>query len=102
MKMPLEGVTVLDLSHALAGPHCSTMLADYGANVIKLETPGAGDIARAWGVPMDGGETSYFVGLHRNKKGISIDLKNPEGKELFFKLIEKADIVLDKFRAGCI
>lgn len=102
MKMPLEGVTVLDLSHALAGPHCSTMLADYGANVIKLETPGAGDIARAWGVPMDGGETSYFVGLHRNKKGISIDLKNPEGKELFFKLIEKADIVLENFRPGAL
>jgi crotonobetainyl-CoA:carnitine CoA-transferase CaiB-like acyl-CoA transferase len=102
MKMPLEGVTVLDLSHALAGPHCSTMLADYGANVIKLETPGAGDIARAWGVPLEGGETSYFVGLHRNKKGISIDLKNPEGKELFFKLIEKADIVLENFRPGAL
>lgn len=102
MKMPLEDVMVLDLSHALAGPHCSTMLADFGAHVIKLETPGAGDIARAWGAPLPGGENSYFVGLHRNKRGISIDLKTAEGKELFFKLVEKADVVLENFRPGAL
>jgi crotonobetainyl-CoA:carnitine CoA-transferase CaiB-like acyl-CoA transferase len=102
MKMPLEDVTVLDLSHALAGPHCSTMLADFGARVIKLETPGAGDIARAWGSPLPGGENSYFVSLHRNKQGISIDLKTAEGKELFFKLVEKADVVLENFRPGAL
>lgn len=102
MKMPLEDVIVLDLSHALAGPHCSTMLADYGAQVIKLETPGSGDIARAWGSPMPGGENSYFVALHRNKRGIAIDLKTAEGKELFFKLVEKADVVLENFRPGAL
>lgn len=102
MKMPLEDVTVLDLSHALAGPHCSTMLADFGARVIKLETPGSGDIARAWGSPLPGGENSYFVGLHRNKKGIAIDLKSAEGKELFFQLVEKADVVLENFRPGAL
>ncbi len=102
MKMPLEDVIVLDLSHALAGPHCSTLLADFGAQVIKLETPGAGDIARAWGAPLPGGENSYFVGLHRNKRGISIDLKTAEGKELFFKLAEKADVVLENFRPGAL
>jgi formyl-CoA transferase/CoA:oxalate CoA-transferase len=102
MKMPLEDVTVLDLSHALAGPHCSTMLADFGARVIKLETPGSGDIARAWGSPLPGGENSYFVGLHRNKKGIAIDLKSAEGKELFFRLVEKADVVLENFRPGAL
>jgi formyl-CoA transferase/CoA:oxalate CoA-transferase len=102
MKMPLEDVTVLDLSHALAGPHCSTMLADFGAHVIKLETPGSGDIARAWGSPLPGGENSYFVGLHRNKKGIAIDLKSAEGKELFFRLVEKADVVLENFRPGAL
>lgn len=102
MKMPLEDVTVLDLSHALAGPHCSTLLADFGAQVIKLETPGAGDIARAWGAPLPGGENSYFVGLHRNKRGISIDLKSAEGKELFFRLAEKADVVLENFRPGAL
>ena len=90
MKMPLEDVVVLDLSHALAGPHCSTMLADYGAKVYKLETPGSGDIARAWGAPLPGGESSYFASLHRNKKGLSIDLKTVEGKELFMRLAEKA------------
>ena len=90
MKMPLEDVMVLDLSHALAGPHCSTMLADFGAHVIKLETPGAGDIARAWGAPLPGGENSYFVGLHRNKRGISIDLKTAEGKAELNRRIDKA------------
>ena len=102
MKMPLENVTVLDLSHALAGPHCSTLLADFGAQVIKLETPGAGDIARAWGVPLPGGENTYFVGLHRNKQGVSIDLKTDEGKALFFRLAEKADVLLENFRPGAL
>jgi len=102
MKLPLENVIVLDLSHALAGPHCSTLLADFGAQVIKLETPGAGDIARAWGAPLPGGENSYFVGLHRNKQGISIDLKTEEGKALFFRLAEKADVLLENFRPGAL
>jgi formyl-CoA transferase/CoA:oxalate CoA-transferase len=102
MKMPLEDVVVLDLSHALAGPHCSTMLADYGARVYKLETPGSGDIARAWGAPLPGGETSYFSSLHRNKKGLSIDLKTAEGKELFMRLAEKADVILENFRVGAL
>ena len=102
MRMPLEDVTVLDLSHALAGPFCSTMLADFGAQVIKLEPGGAGDIARAWGPPLPGGETSYFVSLHRNKKGIEIDLKRPEGKDLFFRLVERSDVVLENYRVGAL
>jgi crotonobetainyl-CoA:carnitine CoA-transferase CaiB-like acyl-CoA transferase len=102
MRMPLEDVTVLDLSHALAGPFCSTMLADFGAQVIKLEPAGAGDIARAWGPPLPGGETSYFVSLHRNKKGIEIDLKRPEGKDLFFRLVERCDVVLENYRVGAL
>ena len=99
---PLEGVTVLDLTHALAGPFCSTMLADFGANVIKLEPPGAGDIARGWGMPLPGGETSYFATLHRNKRGIIIDLKHPEGKELYFRLVERSDVVLENYRVGAL
>ena len=102
MRMPLEDVRVLDLSHALAGPFCSTMLADFGADVIKLEPRGAGDIARAWGAPLPGGETAYFVSLHRNKKGIEIDLKAPEGKALFFRLVEKCDVVLENYRVGAL
>ena len=102
MRMPLEDVTVLDLSHALAGPFCSTMLADFGASVIKLEPAGAGDIARSWGPPLPGGETSYFVSLHRNKKGIEIDLKHPHGKDLFFRLVERCDVVLENYRVGAL
>ena len=102
MKTPLEGITVLDLSHALAGPYCSTMLADFGANVIKIEPPEHGDIARAWGVPLPGGEYSYFVGLHRNKRGMAIDFKNPQGRELFFELLAKADVVLENYRVGVL
>jgi len=102
MMLPLEGLKVLDLSHALAGPFCSTMLADYGAEVIKIEPPGSGDIARAWGTKLPGGETDYFVGLHRNKKGIVLDLKNPEGKETFLKMVERCDVVLENFRAGTL
>ncbi|HKZ05094.1 MAG TPA: CoA transferase [Methylomirabilota bacterium] len=102
MRLPLEDVTVLDLSHALAGPFCSTMLADFGARVIKVEPRGAGDIARAWGTPLPGGETAYFVSLHRNKQGIAVDLKQPEGKELFFKMMEKADVVLENYRTGAL
>jgi crotonobetainyl-CoA:carnitine CoA-transferase CaiB-like acyl-CoA transferase len=102
MRMPLEDVAVLDLSHALAGPFCSTMLADFGAEVVKLEPKGAGDIARAWGPPLPGSETSYFVSLHRNKKGIALDLKHPRGKELFFSLVERCDVVLENYRTGAL
>ncbi len=102
MSRPLDDITVLDLSHALAGPYCSTMLADYGANVIKLEPPGAGDLARVWGSPMPGPDYSYFVTIHRNKRSIIVDLKKPEGKALFFKLVEKADVVLENFRVGAL
>ena len=98
MQFPLEDVKVIDLSHALAGPFCSTMLADFGAQVIKVEPPGAGDIARGWGVPIAGGETAYFVGLHRNKRGIILDLKSPEGKAVFFKMVEQAVVVLENYR----
>ena len=102
MKTPLEDIRVLDLSHALAGPYCSTMLADYGAQVIKIEPPGSGDISRAWGAPMPGGETAYFVSLHRNKRGVVLDLKHPEGRETFLRMAEKCDVVLENYRIGVL
>ncbi len=102
MQLPLQDVKVLDLSHALAGPFCSTMLADFGAQVIKIEPPGSGDIARGWGTVMPGGETEYFVGVHRNKQGIVLDLKSETGKQLFLDLVAKADIVLENFRVGTL
>jgi formyl-CoA transferase/CoA:oxalate CoA-transferase len=100
--MPLEDVKVLDLSHALAGPFCSTMLADYGAQVIKIEPPERGDISRAWGSPLPGGETAYFTSLHRNKRGIVLDFKNPAGCETFLRLVEKCDVVLENYRVGVL
>ena len=102
MQQPLEDVKVLDLTHALAGPFCSTMLADYGAQVFKLEAYGAGDIARGWGAPLPGGETGYFTSLHRNKKDIEVNLKHPRGKEIFFSLIERCDVVVENFRVGTL
>lgn len=94
MKMPLEDVKVLDLSHALAGPFCSTMLGDFGAQVIKLEVPGSGDIARAWGPPFYQSEAAYFVSLHRNKKSIEVELKQEAGKEVFFRLVAALDLIV--------
>jgi len=102
MKYPLEDIRILDLSHALAGPFCSTMLADFGAQVLKVEPPGAGDLARGWGAPMPGGETAYFVSLHRNKRGIVLDLKSAAGKDLFFRLAERCDVVLENYRVGAL
>ena len=97
----LSDITVLDLSHALAGPFASTMLGDYGAEVIKIE-PLDGEIARAWGPPFYGDEAAYFVNLNRNKKSLALDLKHPEGKALFFRLLDRADVVLENLRVGTV
>jgi CoA:oxalate CoA-transferase len=102
MTMALDDVKVLDLSHALAGPFASTLLGDFGADVVKVEPPGHGDISRAWGPPFYGSEPSYFVNLHRNKKSVEIDLKHSEGKELFFRLMERSDVVLENYRVGTL
>src|SRR5215831_9164827 len=95
----LADLVVLDLSHALAGPFASTMLADYGAEVIKIE-PLEGEIARAWGPPFYGPEAAYFVNLNRNKKSVAIDLKRPAGRDLFLRLLDGADVVLENLRVG--
>jgi crotonobetainyl-CoA:carnitine CoA-transferase CaiB-like acyl-CoA transferase len=97
----LGDIVVLDLSHALAGPFASTMLGDYGAEIIKIEPPG-GEIARAWGPPFYGDEAAYFVNLNRNKKSVALDLKHPEGKAIFFRLLERADVVLENLRVGTV
>jgi CoA:oxalate CoA-transferase len=99
--LPLDDVTVLDLSHALAGPFASTMLGDFGARIIKIEPP-TGDISRAWGPPFYGSEPSYFVSLHRNKQSVVIDFKHAEGTALFFDLVERADVVLENYRVGVL
>jgi crotonobetainyl-CoA:carnitine CoA-transferase CaiB-like acyl-CoA transferase len=101
MTMALDDIVVLDLSHALAGPFASTMLADYGATVIKVEPP-EGEISRRWGPPFYGTESTYFVNLNRNKKSVTIDLKHPDGNALFFRLLESADVVLENLRLGAV
>lgn len=98
---PLDGIRVLDFSHALAGPLCSLLLADYGAEVLKLESR-AGDMARGWGPPFAGRDAHVFLGLNRGKRGISIDLKQPEGLELCRRLADQMDVVLENFRPGAM
>lgn len=96
---PLHGIRILDFSHALAGPYCTLLLSDYGAEVYKLEAQG-GDMARGWGPPFAGGIASVFLGLNRGKQGVSIDLKQPEGIDLCLRLIDKVDVLLENFRPG--
>jgi len=98
-RRPLDGIRVLDFSHALAGPYCTLLLADYGAQVYKLEAR-AGDMGRGWGPPFASGISSFFLGLNRGKRGISIDLKQPEGIDLCLKMIDRMDVLIENFRPG--
>jgi crotonobetainyl-CoA:carnitine CoA-transferase CaiB-like acyl-CoA transferase len=97
---PLQGVRVLDFSHALAGPYCTLILSEYGADIYKLESREGGDMGRGWGPPYYGDQASYFMGLNRGKHGISIDLKQPEGIELCLRLLESMDVLIENFRPG--
>jgi crotonobetainyl-CoA:carnitine CoA-transferase CaiB-like acyl-CoA transferase len=100
MAPPLRGIRVLDLSQVVAGPFCSMLLADMGAEVIKIERPGVGDGLRRWGPPFLGGEGVYFLYLNRNKKSITLNLKSDEGRCIFTQLLERSDILLENFRPG--
>jgi crotonobetainyl-CoA:carnitine CoA-transferase CaiB-like acyl-CoA transferase len=95
----LDGIRVLDFSHALSGPYCTLLLSDYGASVYKLEAS-EGDMGRGWGPPFAGGVASVFLGLNRGKHGISINLKQPEGLDLCLRLIDKVDVLVENFRPG--
>lgn len=98
-RKALEDVTVLDLTKVLAGPYCGSILADFGANVIKIEPPVKGDDGRHYG-PYVNGESLYYANLNRGKKGITLNLKSEEGKEIFRKLAAKADVVIENYRPG--
>ncbi len=100
MVRPLESIIILDLSRALAGPSCTMMLADMGAEIIKLEMPGRGDDSRSWGPPFVEGESAYFMSVNRNKKSITLNLKSEKSKEIIEKLIKKADVIVENFRPG--
>ncbi len=99
MSTPLANVRVLDASRVLAGPFCGQLLGDLGAEVIKLERPGAGDDTRGWGPPFAGEFSAYYLSCNRNKKAITLDLGQPQGLELFYDLAKKSDILLENFRA---
>ena len=89
MTRPLEGIKILDFSRALAGPYCTMLLADLGAEVIKVEAPGSGDDSRAWGPPFVEGESAYFLSINRNKKSVSLNLKSKDAKEIIILLKEE-------------
>ena len=96
----LDGIHVLDFSHALAGPYATLLLADFGARVYKIENRAGGDMSRGWGPPFAGDQSSFFLGLNRGKYGLSIDLKQPAGIDLCLRLIERADVLIENFRPG--
>ncbi|EOP4216831.1 CaiB/BaiF CoA transferase family protein [Escherichia coli] len=93
----LSGVRVLDLTRVLAGPYCGMMLADFGADVIKIELPGKGDDSRA-NAPQINGESAYFMNLNRNKRGMTLNLKSEEGRQIFLDLVRDSDVVLENYR----
>ncbi|HQV70525.1 MAG TPA: CoA transferase [Thermoflexales bacterium] len=93
----LSDIHILDFTRVLAGPYCTQLLADFGAEVIKIEQPGAGDITRQWGPPWVGDEAAYYLGVNRNKRSLTLNLKTEEGKAIARALAAKADVVMENF-----
>jgi len=100
MPQPLEGIRILDLSRVLAGPYCTMLLGDLGAEVIKVERPGTGDDTRAWGPPFAGGESAYYLCANRNKKSITVNLKSAAGQEIIRRLARISDVLVENFKVG--
>jgi crotonobetainyl-CoA:carnitine CoA-transferase CaiB-like acyl-CoA transferase len=103
---PLDDVVVIDLTRALAGPHCGMMLGDLGARVIKVESPDGGDESRGWGPPFVGPEdapvSTYFLSCNRNKESVALDLKSEHGRDTLARLVTRADVLLENFRPGVL
>ncbi len=100
MAGPLAGIRVLDLTRALAGPYCTLMLGDMGADVVKIELPGSGDETRQWGPPFQADESSYFLSVNRNKRSVALDLKGARGQAALQRLAARADVLVENFRPG--
>ncbi|OGB44446.1 MAG: CoA-transferase [Burkholderiales bacterium RIFCSPLOWO2_12_FULL_65_40] len=100
MDFPLAGVRVLDLSRVFAGPLCGMVLADFGAEVIKVEHPGRGDDTRDWGMRIGKTETTYYNSMNRNKRSITVDLQTPEGVKIIHDLLPQCDVVIQNFKTG--
>jgi formyl-CoA transferase/CoA:oxalate CoA-transferase len=97
---PLAGVRILDLSRILSGPFATMIFADLGADVIKLENPRTGDDTREWAPPYQGDQSAYFLSVNRNKRGIAVDLKTAQGREVALRLVDRADVLVENFRPG--
>ena len=100
MTKALEGIRVLDLTRALAGPFCTLMLGDNGADVIKIEIPGSGDDTRKWGPPFIGDESAYFLSINHNKRSLTLNLQDPNAQDVFMKLAKDSDVVVENFTPG--
>ena len=96
----LAAIRVVDLTRALAGPYCTLLLADHGADVVKIEIPGSGDETREWAPPHMNGVSAYYLAINRNKRSITCDLKSPEGKKILERLIERGDVIVENFSPG--
>jgi len=99
-KLPLSGVRVIDCSRVLAGPYAAMILADFGADVIKVERPGLGDDTRRWGPPFVGGESAYYLSVNRNKRSMTLNLKDERGKAILRRLVREADVLIENFKTG--
>jgi crotonobetainyl-CoA:carnitine CoA-transferase CaiB-like acyl-CoA transferase len=99
---PLRGVRVVDAARVLAGPFCGQLLADLGADVVKVERPGTGDDTRGWGPPYDGDLSAYFISCNRGKRSVTLDLADPAGNEAFHKLLSVADVLIENFRTDSL
>lgn len=100
MPKPLEDIKVVDLTRVLAGPYCTMLLADMGADVVKVERPGTGDDTRGYGPPFVNGESAYFMSVNRNKRSVTLNLKDEQGQRILGRLLETADVVVENFRPG--
>jgi crotonobetainyl-CoA:carnitine CoA-transferase CaiB-like acyl-CoA transferase len=97
---PLQGIRVVDLTRVMTGPYCTMMLGDMGADVIKIEQPGKGDDTRSWGPPFMGGESVYYLSVNRNKRSLTVDLKHDAARDVFWRLVGGADVVVENFSPG--
>jgi alpha-methylacyl-CoA racemase len=102
MNLPLNGIRILDISRLVPGAYASQMMADFGADVIKVEEPGNGDYSRSMQPSGPGGMGLYFLALNRNKRSITLNLKTERGREIFLRMVDKADVVLESFRPGVL
>jgi crotonobetainyl-CoA:carnitine CoA-transferase CaiB-like acyl-CoA transferase len=100
--LPLDDIFVLDLTRILSGPICTMLMGDMGAEVVKIEPPPHGDDTRLWGPPFVNGVATYYLSVNRNKKSLGLNLKSPQGREVLWKLIDRADVLVENFRPGVL